>query len=125
MRANLCATVITAAAVVSIAAPGVAQARTASTGSIVEYTWTSDMVQNQISYTGTNGKLVTREARFRYLPIGFGPEKFGYGVKIRTTKSQRVQSRATSSGAFSTCVVKVNGHQVASNRDYFSGMSRC
>lgn len=125
MRAIISAAVVASAAVIAVAAPGVADARTVGAGTTVEYGWISDMVQNQVSYYGKDGKLVTRQVRFRYLPIGFGPEKFGYGVKIRTTKSQKVQSRATSSGAFSSCTVKINGRQVASNRNNGGGTSRC
>ena len=61
----------TAAAGAVIAAPGVADARTAGAGSTVHYQWTSDSVGNQITYIGKDGKQITKQVRFRPLPVGF------------------------------------------------------
>ncbi|GED96034.1 hypothetical protein [Gordonia crocea] len=125
MRTVAPALVIGAAVAASIAAAGIADARTAPAGATVEYGWTSDEVQNEISFYGRDGKLVKRQVRFRYLPVGFGPEKFGYGVRIQVPKKQAIGSRATSSGAFSSCTIKVNGTQVATHRNNGTGTSHC
>jgi hypothetical protein len=121
MRALVVGTAVAGAV---IAAPGVADARTAGAGSTVHYQWTSDSVGNQITYIGKDGKQITKQVRFRPLPVGFSREQYGYSTRFRVTKRQNIAARIQSPQIYATCSIKVNGKQVAYRRALQTGAAR-
>lgn len=113
------------AVAVTIASPGTAEARTAAAGATIKYHWTSDSVQNQITYYAKSGKRVTRQVRFSPLPIGFSREMYGYTLQVRLPTKQTIGSRIQSSQIYATCKVEVNRQQVSFRRALQSGAARC
>ena len=108
-----------------VTTPGVADARTAGAGATVRYQWTSDSVSNQTTYIGKDGKQITKQMRFRPLPVGFSREQYGYSMQFRISKRQNIAARIQSPQLYATCTIKVNGNQVAYRRALQTGSARC